>query len=90
MEEARLCAGYRASPAVPGASAKVTAVIAPYSDEDLNAKIEENRAFLDALESGRVHVGHPSEGRTEAKIAQLRRDNAMYQSILDGRRPDRT
>lgn len=63
----------------------MTVVISTDSDEDIKAKIAENQVFLDELESGRVHIGHPAEGRTEAKIAQLRRDNAMYQSILDKR-----
>ena len=37
--------------------------------------------FLTAPQSGILHIGHPSEGRTEAKIADLRRQIAIWQSL---------
>jgi len=39
--------------------------------------------MLHALQSGHLHIGGPFDGRTEAKIADLRRQIAQYQSILD-------
>lgn len=62
----------------------------PDSDESIKAKIAEAQSFLEALESGNLHVGVPVEGRTEAKIHDLKRQIAMYQSILDKRHGDRT
>ena len=58
----------------------------PGSDQEIRAKMAEAQEFLKALESGNLHIGQPLEGRTEAKIADLRRQIAMYQSILDKRR----
>ena len=40
------------------------------------------QGFLEALEAGNVHIGTPFEGRTEAKIQELRRQIAMYQSLI--------
>jgi hypothetical protein len=53
---------------------------------DIEAKLAEAREFLAALQSGNLHIGAPSEGRTEAKIADLQRQIAEYQAILDKRR----
>jgi hypothetical protein len=41
------------------------------------------------MESGRVHLGAPFEGRTEAKIFDLRLQAAEWQSILDKRNASR-
>jgi hypothetical protein len=57
----------------------------PDSDEAIKAKIAECQTFLEALESGNLHIGAPFEGRTEARIDDLKRKIAMYQSILDKR-----
>jgi hypothetical protein len=62
----------------------------PTDDEDINAKLVEAREFLEALESGKLHIGAPHEGRTEAKIYDLKRQIAMYQSILDKRHAPRS
>jgi hypothetical protein len=61
----------------------------PGSDEDLRIKIADAQGFLEALEGGNIHIGTPFEGRTEAKIYDLRRQIAMYQSIIDQRHADR-
>jgi hypothetical protein len=61
----------------------------PGSDEDLRIKIADAQGFLEALEGGNIHIGTPFEGRTEAKINDLRRQIAMYQSIIDQRHADR-
>jgi hypothetical protein len=61
----------------------------PGSDEDLRTKIADAQGFLEALEGGNIHIGTPFEGRTEAKIYDLRRQIAMYQSIIDQRHADR-
>ena len=58
----------------------------PDSDEAIKAQIAECQTFLEALESGNLHIGAPYEGRTEARIADLKRRIAMYQSILEKRR----
>lgn len=58
----------------------------PDSDDALKAKISETEELLAALESGHVHIGNPFEGRTEAKIYDLKRQIKMYQFILDKRR----
>jgi hypothetical protein len=52
------------------------------NDEDIEAKIAEAQEFLEALESGDLHIGALFEGRTDAKMHDLRRQIAMYQSIL--------
>jgi hypothetical protein len=49
----------------------------------IKAKVAELQEMLGALQSGHLHIGEPFEGRTEAKIADLRRQIAQYQSILD-------
>jgi hypothetical protein len=60
------------------------------SDEALRAKIAENEKFIEALESGGAHIGLPYEGRSEAKVLDLKRQNAMWQSILDKRDASRS
>jgi len=50
----------------------------PGSDEDLRTRIADAQGFLEALEGGNIHIGTPFEGRTEAKIYDLRRQIAMY------------
>ena len=52
-------------------------------DEQNEIKLAEARQMLEALESGNLHVGSPFEGRTEAKIADLRRKIAECQIIKD-------
>jgi len=52
---------------------------------DIIAELAEAREFLAVLESGSVHIGSPFEGRTEAKIFDLNRQIAMWQSILERR-----
>ncbi len=59
------------------------------SDEAIEAKIAEAQNLLEGLEGGTLHIGAPYEGRTEAKIYDLKRQIAMYQSILDKRHADR-
>jgi hypothetical protein len=59
------------------------------SDQALEAKIAEALEQLEALESGGLHLGAPFEGRTEAKIFDLQRQIAMWQSILDRRNAPR-
>ena len=61
----------------------------PLSDEDIKARLAEDEDFLTALQSGNIHIGHPSEGPTEAKIADLRRQIAIWQSLLVKRRASR-
>jgi hypothetical protein len=61
----------------------------PGGDEDIKAKMAEANEFLKALESGNLHIGAPFEGRTDAKIYDLKRQVAMWQSILDKRDADR-
>ena len=53
------------------------------SDEDLRVELAEAQKLLETLESGKLHVGLPSEGRTEAQIRDLKKKIAMYQSILE-------
>jgi len=55
------------------------------SYEEIQAKLEEAQDFLRALESGNLHIGAPHEGRTEAKMHDLKRQIAMYESILEKR-----
>ena len=47
------------------------------SDEDIKDKVAEANEFLKALEGGDLHIGAPFEGRTEAKIHDLKRQIAM-------------
>ncbi|MGA9949669.1 MAG: hypothetical protein WBQ24_15575 [Xanthobacteraceae bacterium] len=54
----------------------------PGSDHDIRTKMADAQGFLEALEAGNVHIGTPFEGRTEAKIQELRRQIAMYQSLI--------
>jgi hypothetical protein len=62
----------------------------PDSDEAIKAKITEAQDFLAGLEGGTLHIGAPYEGRTEARIYDLKLKIAMYQSILDKRHANRT
>jgi hypothetical protein len=62
----------------------------PDSSEAIQAKIAENQEFIVALEGGHLHIGAPHEGRTEAKIFDLKRENNMWQSILDKRNAPRS
>jgi hypothetical protein len=62
----------------------------PESDEAIKAKIAEAKDFLAGLEGGTLHIGAPFEGRTEARIYDLKRQIGMYQSILDKRHTNRT
>ena len=55
------------------------------SDHDIRAKIADAQGFLEALEDGNVHIGTPFAARTDAKIQNLRRQIAMYQSIIEER-----
>jgi hypothetical protein len=55
------------------------------SDEYIKAQIDETIEFLSGLESGKLHIGLPAENRTEAKIADLKRQIVMWQSVLDRR-----
>lgn len=50
--------------------------------DDIKAKLAEAETFLEGLRSGDLHIGLPFEGRTEAKVADLRRQVATYRSIL--------
>jgi hypothetical protein len=63
----------------------VTIVDDPGSDHDIRAKMADAQGFLEALECGNAHIGTPFEARTEAKIQDLRRQIAVYQSIIDER-----
>jgi hypothetical protein len=51
--------------------------------DDIRAKQTEAQKLLQALQTGPLHIGAPFEGRTEAKITDLRRQIAEYQSIID-------
>jgi hypothetical protein len=62
----------------------------PGSDDEMRAKMADAQGFLEALEGGNAHVGTPFEGRTEAKILELRRQIAMYQSVIDERQANRS
>jgi hypothetical protein len=55
------------------------------SDDEIKAKLAEAQGHLEALQDGHLHIGHPSEHRTEAKIYDLRRQIAEYESILQKR-----
>ena len=62
----------------------------PDSDQAIKAKIAEAQNWLEGLEGGTLHIGAPCEGRTEAKIYDLKRQIAMYESVLDKRHGRRT
>jgi hypothetical protein len=60
------------------------------SDDEIRAKIADANEFLRALQSANLHTGVPLENRTEAKIFDLKRQVALWQSILDKRDADRS
>ncbi len=39
--------------------------------------------MLDALEGGKIHIGNPWEGRTEAKIAELRHKISNLNQLIE-------
>jgi hypothetical protein len=51
--------------------------------EETYARLAEAQKFLSALESGALHIGLPHEGRTEAKIVDLKRQIAMHRATID-------
>ena len=51
--------------------------------DEIKAKVAQLQEMLEALQNGRLYIGAPFEGRTEVKIADLSRQIAQYQSILD-------
>jgi hypothetical protein len=53
------------------------------SVDDIKAKLAEAEEFLEGLRSGNLHIGNPSEGRSEAKMADLQRQIEMYRLILE-------
>jgi hypothetical protein len=53
--------------------------------DEIRADLADKQEMLEALEGGQLHIGAPFEGRTEAKIHDLRRQIAEYQAILDKR-----
>lgn len=57
------------------------------SEDEIEVRMTEAQEMLRGLESGNLHIGGPFEGRTEAKMHDLRRQIAEYQAILD-RRPN--
>lgn len=63
--------------------------LSPDSDESLKARIVENNDHIAALESTKLHVGAPSDGRTEGKVLGFKPQNAEFQSILDKRNAQR-
>ena len=48
----------------------------------IRMKLVEAQEQLAALQSGKLWIGHPSENRTEAKIADLQRKIIEYERIL--------
>jgi hypothetical protein len=60
------------------------------SDDEIRAKIADANEFLRVLQSANLHTGVPLENRTEAKIYDLKRQIATWQSILDKRDIDRS
>jgi hypothetical protein len=54
---------------------------------EIKAKLAEAQEWLAALEKGDMHIGAPFEGRTEAKIHELRRQIDMYESMLEQAAP---
>jgi hypothetical protein len=69
-------------------SGKQEAVMAHSANDDIEAKLIEAQEMLAALEGGNLHIGRPFEGRTEAKMYDLRRKIAEYQAILDKKKND--
>ena len=61
----------------------------PGSEHDIRAKMADAQGFLEALEGGNVRIGNSFQGRTEAKIQELRRQIAMYRSVIDERHANR-
>ena len=57
----------------------------PDSDEALKTSIAGAEEQLGALESNDLTLGLPFEGRTEARIYDLKRKIAMWRSIMDQR-----
>lgn len=66
----------------------------PYRMSELVEKWTVERAkmqeMLKALETGNVHVGNPWEGRTEAKIADLRRKISNLDQLIETENARRT
>ena len=58
--------------------------------EALKAKQAEMKDMLDALETGKIHIGNPWEGRTEAKIGDLQRKISDYQLLIENIDADRS
>ncbi len=50
--------------------------------DEISARLAEAQEMLESLQTGNLHIGAPFEGRTEAKMYDLRRQIAEYQSIL--------
>ncbi len=57
--------------------------------ETLKTEQGEMKDMLEALETGRIHIGNPWEGRTEAKIGDLRRKISDYQLLIEKNDADR-
>lgn len=53
----------------------------------IEERLAEAQAMLEALKKGNLHIGAPGEGRTEAKMFDLRRQIADYRKILKGAMP---
>jgi hypothetical protein len=53
--------------------------------EDTYARLAEAQKFLSALESGALYIGLAHEGRTKAKIFDLKREISMYGAIIERR-----
>jgi hypothetical protein len=51
--------------------------------EDLRAKRLEMSEMLEALEGGHLHIGNPWEGRTEARMHDLRRKIAECDALIE-------
>jgi len=51
--------------------------------QDLQAEQLEWKEQLEALETGKLHIGNPWEGRTEEKMHDLRRKIAEHQSLIE-------
>ncbi len=65
--------------------------IAPMDVKDeIDATLVKLREMLKALESGDLHIDAPFKGRTEAKVADLRRQIAQYQALLDKQYAERS
>lgn len=62
-----------------------------YDDvETLKAEQAEMKDMLEALETGKIHIGNPWERRTEAKIGDLRRKISDYQLLIEKNDADRS